>query len=147
MAYVGEILYATAKNEAGREDGLSWTREAVDVAEEELRQRWIGNEARKTCKQCLSTGLSNWRAMVSKLAKEERQRKKQGLPLLEAPATTSGWFGWGSSSETPAEQSKRIEEQERGRWMMEEDLVLEKERQARQFLDDRQAKTGLFIFR
>lgn len=146
MAYMGEILYATANNQAGREDGLGWTREAVDVAEEELRGRYISQDARKTCKQCLSTGLGNWRAMVSTLAKEERQRKKQGLPL-EAPATTSGWFGFGASSETPEQAGKRVQEQERGRWIMEEDLVLEKERQARQFLDDQKAKTGLFIFR
>ena len=148
MAYIGEILYSTAKNQAGREEGLGWTREAVDVAEEELRTRWIGDDARKTCKQCLQTGLGNWRTMVSNLATEERKRKKAGIPLDSSPpAQSGGWFGWGASTESPEELSKRLEQQERGRWIMEEDLVLEKEREARQFLDDQKAKTGLFIFR
>ena len=148
MAYVGEILYATAKSQSGREEGLGWTREAVKAAEEEFRTRWISDDARKTCKQCLQTGLGNWRTMVSRLAAEERMRKKAGVPLeAPAPVGSGGWFGWGSTSETEEELSKRLEQQERGRWIMEEDLVLEKEREARQFLDDQKAKTGLFIFR
>ncbi|KFY39651.1 hypothetical protein V494_03890, partial [Pseudogymnoascus sp. VKM F-4513 (FW-928)] len=75
MAWIGEIMYASASDTAGKESGLAWTRESVDVAEEELRG---GVEDGRKCRQCLQTGLGNWSQMVGKLAKEEKKRKKEG---------------------------------------------------------------------
>jgi hypothetical protein len=109
MAYIGEIFYATASGstqrqiDAGRDEGLAWTREAVDIAEEVLRSsstgtgtgsensnsngkaagmetgtgKELGKEAKKICSQCLETGLGNWAKMVERLAKEERERREE----------------------------------------------------------------------
>ncbi|KAI1007289.1 hypothetical protein K3495_g931 [Podosphaera aphanis] len=76
MLNIGEILYASKRSSSNREDGLAWTREAVDNAEAELRQKGISEDAKKTCKQCLSAGLQNWMVMVEKLAQEEKSNQK-----------------------------------------------------------------------
>ena len=86
MTYIGEILYASKLTRTSREDGLAWTREAVDLAEEELRRKGVDKDAKKKCKQCLEVGLSNWMAMVGKMAREEREAKD---------GQSSGWLGFG----------------------------------------------------
>ncbi|OLN96562.1 hypothetical protein CCHL11_00735 [Colletotrichum chlorophyti] len=116
--YIGEILYATKAAKANREEGLAWTRDAVDLAEEQLHKLGpLGGdkEARATCRECLSTGLQNWSAMVAKLAKEEDAKNK------EAPKKSAFGF-W---SETKTEDS---------RWAAEEKVVKERIRRTRELL-------------
>jgi hypothetical protein len=103
MLYIGEILFASKFSRTAREDGLAWTREAVDLAEEELR-RISGKganslkkspnpekEAKRTCTQCLDVGLGNWEAMVAKMAREERE---SGSTVRQG-----GWLGFGGKEE------------------------------------------------
>ncbi|OHE99824.1 hypothetical protein CORC01_04960 [Colletotrichum orchidophilum] len=122
--YIGEILYAAAaakdskKPAANRDEGLAWTRDAVDLAEEQLRKLGpLGGdqEARKTCRECLGTGLQNWSAMVAKLAKEEEAKNK-------AAPTTSAFGFW---TETKTEES---------RWAAEEKVVKERIRRTKELL-------------
>lgn len=142
MAFVGEILYATASGLSGQEDGLAWTREAVDDAESVLRESRIPDDAKKVCRECLGMGLGNWRSMVRKLAQEEKQRKAQGLSI-EPPASMGGWFGWGAS--VPEE---KVREDGKGRWAAEEDVVDSRYRRARDVLEAEQKDMSkLFIFR
>ncbi|KAI1433283.1 hypothetical protein GGR50DRAFT_696285 [Xylaria sp. CBS 124048] len=124
--YIGEIIYASK----GREDGLAWTREAVDLAEEQLHKlSKTEPEAKKTCKECLSTGLENWAKMVSRLAREEKE-KEEANPA----GSRSAWFGlWGDSrQETP------------GRWAAEENVVKERTRRAQEILDELDAPSSTF---
>ncbi|KAG4442696.1 hypothetical protein IFR05_001803 [Cadophora sp. M221] len=86
MIYIGEILYASKLSRTSKEDGLAWTREAVDLVEKELQRKGMDNEGKKKCKQCLEVGFGNLTAMVGKMAKEEKEAKT---------GQTSGWFGFG----------------------------------------------------
>jgi hypothetical protein len=120
MAYIGEILFAS--NSANPEDGLAWTREAVDVAEEQLRRIsttkeatskniTLNSAAKMTCTQCLEVGLSNWNTMVSRMAREEKAanvNKKAG-----------GWLGFSNKDEDKI-----------GRWESEEAVIKERMRRA-----------------
>ncbi|KAE8443673.1 hypothetical protein EG329_001445 [Mollisiaceae sp. DMI_Dod_QoI] len=114
MTYIGEILYASKPSGTSREDGLAWTREAVDLAEEELRRKGIDNDAKKTCKQCLEVGLGNWMTMVTKMAKQEKEAKA---------GKVGSWLGIGS------EQKDAI-----GRWESEEQVIKERMRRAEEIL-------------
>ncbi|KAI0111077.1 hypothetical protein GGR51DRAFT_508800 [Nemania sp. FL0031] len=121
--YIGEIIFANK----GREDGLAWTREAVDLAEEQLHRPGLADpEAKKTCRECLSSGLENWAKMVARLAHEEREREAQQA-TAGAGAGTS-WFGlWGEG---------RPEEAVPGRWAAEENVVKERTRRAQEVLEE-----------
>lgn len=159
--YIGEILYAgEGKGKGkGREDGLAWTRDAVDIAEEQIHKlsgvggdggggggggRGKGDiqQAKKTCKECLDAGLENWRMMVEKLAREEREKKKnEETKAAGAGAGKSSWFGlWGESgSEDGSGSSNSV-----GRWTAEEQVVKERTRRARELLDELETpRTGL----
>ncbi|KAL5348749.1 hypothetical protein ACLOAV_006169 [Pseudogymnoascus australis] len=129
MAWIGEIMYAAASDTAGKESGLAWTRESVDVAEEELRG---GIKEDRVCRQCLRTGLDNWSQMVEKLAKEEKKRRKDGGVVKR------GWFGRG----------EEVVEEGVGRWEAEERLVRSRFRRARDVLDvEKVDLSKLYIFR
>ncbi|KAH8803077.1 hypothetical protein F5884DRAFT_804355 [Xylogone sp. PMI_703] len=117
MTYIGEILYASNSDRRSRDDGLAWTREAVDVAEEELRSKSIDEDAKKVCRQCLEVGLSNWNTMVKKLADSEKVGKAK-------QAAAGSWFSFGST-----DQKDHI-----GRWESEELVVQERIRRARGLL-------------
>ena len=55
--------------------GLSWTRDAVDLAEETLASVGASEEdqeARTKCAQCLSAGMENWSTMVERMLEDER---------------------------------------------------------------------------
>ncbi|KAI8623138.1 hypothetical protein F5Y19DRAFT_394366 [Xylariaceae sp. FL1651] len=123
--YIGEIIYASK----GREDGLAWTREAVDLAEEQLHKLGPSDvDAKKACKECLSSGLENWAKMISRLAREEKEKEAQ------SSTSTGSWFGlWGEGKQkTP------------GRWAAEENVVKERTRRAQEVLDELEApRTGL----
>jgi hypothetical protein len=127
--YIGEILYSLKGS--NREEGLSWTRDAVDIAEEQLRRLGIvtaEKEAQATCRQCLSTGLESWFTMVDKLATEEEEKKK------EAPAKSSGFVFWSKPDDSPAD-----------RWAAEQKVVAERTRRTQELLDDlRPENAGIY---
>lgn len=116
MTYIGEILYASRQTKTSREDGLAWTREAVDVAEEQLRKKGVDDDGKKTCKQCLEVGLGNWKTMVSQMAKEEKEARAQ---------KAGGWLGFGGDSQKDLA----------GRWEREEQVIIERQRRASDILD------------
>lgn len=84
MTYIGEILFATSDSE--RAKGLSWTRDSVEAAEAIM---WVmdeqkQHEGRDRCRECLETGLQNWKAMSQQMArlaatKEEEIQSEKGL--------------------------------------------------------------------
>jgi hypothetical protein len=153
MTYIGEILYAS-KGRSGREDGLAWTREAVDVAETEIRSGLLGSEgtadadARKICTECLNTGLENWQKMVEKLAAEERRRhqelqEKYTHDVGDVKVKSGGWFGWGSGAKVELEPETGA----LGRWEAEEQLVRSRFRRVRDMLaKEEEARDGIFGF-
>ncbi|KAI5925717.1 hypothetical protein F4810DRAFT_28130 [Camillea tinctor] len=133
--YIGEIIYAnkSGSSSTSREDGLAWTREAVDLAEEQLHKLGTPSEdnskavmaARKTCRDCLSSGLDNWAKMVGRLAREEREREEH-----QQRGSTS-WLGlWGEG---------RPEIDTPGRWTAEENVVRERTRRAQEVLEELEA--------
>jgi hypothetical protein len=137
MTHIGEILYATSTTATAREQGLAWTREAVDIAEEELRRRNVKSDptAEKTCRECLKTGLGNWGKMVAKLAREEKERK-----VNAPPAKAGGWLGFGGTAV----------EEVGSRWEAEESVVKERMRRAKDVLGgnmSRDDEGGFMIFK
>ncbi|OAA54899.1 hypothetical protein ISF_08170 [Cordyceps fumosorosea ARSEF 2679] len=115
QVYIGEILYATSS----RDDGLSWTRDGVDLAEEQLRALGPGaaakDPAKKACRECLGAGLDNWHNMVARLARAERAME------ADKPSMFSFWGG-GSAPE--------------GRWAAEEAVVQERVRRTKELMED-----------
>ncbi len=112
MTYIGEILFATSQSE--REKGLSWTRDSVEAAEAVL---WVMDETneqegREKCRECLETGLKNWRGMAKQMEALSLGKK------LEAEKN-SGLLGtgWGKSSAVEKAQ-KDIE-----KWKQEEEQI------------------------
>lgn len=118
--HIGEIMYTL--QQSTREEGLSWTREAVDIAEEELHklgQNSTDTAAQKTCRECLAAGLDNWANMVAMLAKEEAVKR-------EIPAPKPGWFDlWGGDGKV----------EDTSRWAAEEKVVKERTRRAQEVLE------------
>ena len=114
--YIGEILYAMSS----RDDGLAWTRDGVDAAEEQLRELAAGKhnkDARQTCRECLGTGLENWSTMVSRMARVEEGRKNGG----SKSNVFSFWSG-------PTDVE--------GRWAAEEAVVQERVRRTKELMED-----------
>ncbi|KAK3396555.1 hypothetical protein B0T20DRAFT_418135 [Sordaria brevicollis] len=129
--HIGEIMYTT-RDKRHKEEGLSWTREAVDIAEEQLRS--LSNKAssmpaRMTCRDCLAAGLENWGMMVERLAREEKRRKEE-LEKNPAPEEkkTSWWSFW---SHGVGEHK----EEDLNRWAAEEKVIAERQRRAADLLD------------
>ncbi|KAI1427378.1 hypothetical protein F5Y12DRAFT_169264 [Xylaria sp. FL1777] len=141
--YIGEMIYASK----GREDGLAWTREAVDLAEEQLHRVEASDVAAKqTCRECLSSGLENWAKMAARLAREEKEKAAQrGTAASSSSTTTAGsWFGgfWGDGK-----QREEQEQEMAGRWAAEENVVKERTRRAQEVLDELEApNTSLSSF-
>ncbi|KAL9129610.1 MAG: hypothetical protein Q9217_001966 [Psora testacea] len=133
MANIGEILFASststssAKSSIGdpvgrlipttattghstnQQSGLSWTREAVDLAEATLvSTEKDDDEARNKCTECLAIGMQNWSTMVEKMLKDEQEAK-----VSPREGAQSNWF-WGSGIATPEErwesESKAVDE-------------------------------------
>lgn len=128
--YIGEIMFASRSGSSGREDGLAWTREAVDIAEEQLHglksKKISGGEATKTCKECLNAGLGNWMKMASRLAREENEKMQS-----TATAPSGSWFGlWGTGQSRAGDT---------GRWAAEENVVKERMRRAQELLEELEA--------
>ncbi|KAI0475888.1 hypothetical protein GGR56DRAFT_674407 [Xylariaceae sp. FL0804] len=157
--YIGEIIYAGAGGGSNsnsnssrrlrREEGLAWTRDAVDLAEDQLRRLKGGcgggeegdnadvvvQAARKTCRECLSSGLGNWAAMTARLAREERQRQQEETTAA-ANQDQSSWLGglWGGGGGRPTKAEEA--EATAGRWAAEEAVVRERARRAQELLED-----------
>ncbi|KAI3392323.1 hypothetical protein diail_5874 [Diaporthe ilicicola] len=123
--HIGEIMYALKKS--AREDGLAWTREGVDLAEEELHKVLQDDkdnkDAKKTCRECLAYGLDNWATMVNLMVQEEEAARAKGQTKSSA-----GWFGLWSGG-------KAVEENG-GRWAAEEKVVIERTVRAQLILED-----------
>lgn len=134
--HIGEIMYASRKS--GREEGLAWTRDAVDLAEEQLRK--LGSqaddslrEAKSVCRDCLSAGMENWRRMVARLAREERARQDK-----DRHTSGAGWFGLWGQGEVKAEDVDR--------WAAEERVIEERQRRAAELLEDLEPPRKVFDF-
>ncbi|KAK0392859.1 hypothetical protein NLU13_2353 [Sarocladium strictum] len=124
--HIGEILFATSS----KEEGLAWTRDGVDAAEEQLRAIGPSDPTREqaeraTCRECLNMGLMNWTTMVSRMAAQEKQK------LAEKEASGGG----GSSSWGLAFWRGGNGEGE-GRWTAEEKVVAERVRRTKELVDD-----------
>ncbi|KYK58945.1 hypothetical protein DCS_00072 [Drechmeria coniospora] len=115
--YIGEILYATSTS--SRDDGLAWTRDGVDLAEEQLRTMSLTSQdkdAKRTCRECLTMGLDNWSTMVSRLAKAEKAKSQSAKPVI-----FPFWSG-----------SRDAED----RWAAEEAVVQDRKRRTKELLED-----------
>ena len=115
--YIGEILYTSSS----REDGVAWTREGVDIAEQELRELSQSGgpvPAKDRCRECLKTGLDNWAVMVARLAQEEQLRRES------KPGVFSFWSS--GSSRGDAE----------GRWAAEGAVVEERTKRTNDMVED-----------
>lgn len=125
--YIGEILYA----KSSQDDGLAWTRDGVDLAEEQLRALDAANKDKETkqlCRECLATGLGNWSIMVSRLARAEEAKKATG-------SKSTMFSFWGNSQDAE------------GRWSAEEAVVEERTRRTKELMEDVTAPgAGLLSF-
>lgn len=118
MTYIGEILFAMSRSP---ESGLSWTRDAVELANAGWNDTSgkLDEDGKKICEQCLEVGLGNWKKMVAKLARE--QEKKASTSVTGG----KGWKGWlGGGHEDGAGEARR--------WVQEEKMVDEKISEMRQ---------------
>lgn len=141
--HIGEIMYTLQAST--REDGLAWTREGVDLAEEELHKvlqedgaggggGGVNNnyrDAKKTCRECLASGLDNWAAMVGRMARDEQAARANG----EAKSSSSGWFGLWSGGKGVVQKEG---EEAGGRWAAEHKVVTERTMRAQPILEDLQ---------
>lgn len=91
MLYIGEILFATSGEVAA---GLSWTKQATQIAEANLDASAgkgkldLTTEEKLQCKECFSAGVSNWETMLLQLASNnvDLQGREGGQ--------NAGWFEW-----------------------------------------------------
>ncbi|GAB7359631.1 hypothetical protein MBLNU230_g6814t1 [Neophaeotheca triangularis] len=98
MLYIGEILFATS---AQSDEGLGWTRQAVNIADATLHapeakgesggallSAQAAREEKQKCRECLTAGLSNWETMLLRL------REKRELSAEREGSRDAGWFEW-----------------------------------------------------
>ena len=158
MAHIGEILFASSSayqstkdsSNANRESlvpskstadqlksqklGLSWTRDAVDLAEATLTSASKDDDqTREKCSECLAVGMHNWSTMVAKLLRDERQTEAG-----KEPKASSSWL-WGSSTSVEDED----------RWERESQVVDERLANVRKLLSretERKEGKGDFLF-
>lgn len=157
MSHIGEILFASSAADAStksksntsvaiqvpsmvtvgqlekQQSGLSWAREAVDLAEATLVSAEAGDEeARNKCSECLAVGMNNWSTMVAKMLKDERRATSA------TEQKTGSWF-WGSGPEVDGATG----------WERESHSVEERLGRVQKLLNreaDRQANSGGFFF-
>ncbi|KAI4157222.1 MAG: hypothetical protein L6R39_000727 [Caloplaca ligustica] len=131
MAHVGEILFASAKDDTqpalakgtktlqNQQLGLSWTRDAVDISESTLSSMPLDQvDERKTCAECLRSGIDNWSTMVRNILKDQEQI---ALPKEPREPKTGSWKEWFWGGEKP-----EATEEDEGRWERELQLVEER---------------------
>ncbi|KAL9102679.1 MAG: hypothetical protein Q9163_002201 [Psora crenata] len=142
MANIGEILFASSASQPSgkgstnapvgntiwtgaatgsletRQSGLSWTRDAVDLAESTLvAAKGDDEETRNKCTDCLAIGMQNWSTMVQQMSQDEQ--KEKASPKKQ---NHSNWF-WGSGTTT-----------NEGTWETESRVVEERLRTVRRLL-------------
>ncbi|KAH8703800.1 hypothetical protein BGW36DRAFT_369999 [Talaromyces proteolyticus] len=103
MTYIGEIIYATSS----KENGLAWTRDAVDLAESRLLEMGVDHEkadARDRCSQCLKVGLKNWQTMVNHLVDRATTAEREAIAN-----SGKAWFGGSRNAEQKTSERKRWE--------------------------------------
>ena len=108
MAHIGEIFFASSyqasasQKSAPKDSGLSWTRDAVELAETTLASIPSGDEegeARMKCTECLEMGVTNWKYMVDTMLREGKAREQE---LSGMAKKTGSWFGGNSTSNVEA---------------------------------------------
>ncbi|KAI9668352.1 MAG: hypothetical protein M1829_005556 [Trizodia sp. TS-e1964] len=167
MAYIGEVLYASSSLTSG----LTWTRDAVDVAENEFVAAENGGtgfkndpEGLERCKECLNTSLMNWREIVENLAIDERRKERAqrektrekvaGTQTKEQPAS-KGW-GWAPKLFWHADEEEEVRMvgtdpngNPEGKWAREMRMVVERIHVARSLVRQYPAQAGsayLYLF-
>ena len=130
MSHIGEVLFASSSVKGRKEpayapvraeqtpttpssgqmknfqSGLSWTRDAVDLAEETLTSTGVGEEdqeARYKCRQCLAAGMENWSIMVNQMLDNERAAKL--IPAKKKTALSTSLL-WGDPDERNDNQNR-----------------------------------------
>lgn len=76
MLYIGEIIFASSANS---DEGISWTKKAVDVIEQAIQDAEDSKDDDPQlikCKQCLKMGVDNWQEMLSVLAIQDQERQQ-----------------------------------------------------------------------
>ncbi|KAH8838565.1 hypothetical protein MCOR27_009146 [Pyricularia oryzae] len=151
--HIGEIMYASSAR--AREEGLAWTREAVDTAEEQLHQIQGEGAANKNSMSITSVVFGTAR-------RDERDLiSRRNVVSLDARTTcreclAAGLDNWALmvrqlAAEEQRQKEKRGEEpssggswfglwgrggQQAGRWEAEEKVVEERMERAKKLLDD-----------
>ena len=153
MVHIGEILFASSKptpvgqkslslrhnkKTQSKSSGLSWTRDAVDLAESTLIDTPIKDrEARKKCAECLEVGIDNWSNMVSKMLKDEQahfasKAEDSSNSSHKNDANSSWTFLWRNN---PLAKKLDDEEEEVSRqWEQEAELVAERTAKVRRII-------------
>lgn len=119
MTYIGEILFASSASEKAQNDAVSWTRNAVDIADRGVQNMRLEKPSRLRCLDCKDVALDNWVTMARSMSEAERQRRLSGSPQQR------GWKSWvGSGSSVPSGPESAIEDQgdgRRGPWRCQEE--------------------------
>lgn len=130
MTYIGEIIYASSS----RETGLAWTRDAVDIAEDVILDlpEDVINYPRQKCSECLSVGLKNWSAMLSRLVAVAEREELEAMRSKK-----SSWFSLG------AEKRVRQKSLERRRWEAEKAILDDRAMRLKPVVEGESALDGL----
>ncbi|KAI5301793.1 anaphase promoting complex subunit 5 [Ascosphaera pollenicola] len=156
MVYIGEILFSSSS----QQDGLAWTRDAVDIAESTLlmlleddessnkgslqAQRAISSSlnhapAPDRCRDCLKAGLDNWSLMVRQLVRQSEKKEYESIRKVRQSnfmnRRISPLFGSGP------EKAMRREIMERRRWEAEQAILTDRTSRARWLLGDQGFET------
>ncbi|KAL8952209.1 MAG: hypothetical protein Q9222_001864 [Ikaeria aurantiellina] len=139
MVHVGEILFASSSDNAKpalksvqspgasskQQSGLSWTRNAVEMAESTLKSIDHRDlEAKQICSECLKTGIDNWSTMIRKMLRDHQEE----LASKEHRAGgQKSWF-WERRSAQEAVENE-------GRWEREMQLVDQRMDSVQRLLD------------
>ena len=126
MSHIGELLFATAGQLETKQSGMSWTRDAVDLAESTITSLDNkGEEAREKCTECLAVSMENWSKMIEKMRKEERQAKAESG--TQQKKSSGSWF-WRNQNATATDAL------EEGKWEQEAKVVDERLRSVRRLI-------------
>ncbi|KAJ5119687.1 hypothetical protein N7448_010356 [Penicillium atrosanguineum] len=105
MTYIGEIIYASSS----REQGLAWTRDAVEMAETTMldRSNSEDQEIRTRCAQCLKVSLENWKVMIATLVKRAKKEEQESLEKAK-----KAWYGGESAAKAKTAELRRWQAEE-----------------------------------
>lgn len=154
MVYIGEILFSSSS----QQEGLAWTRDAVDLAEStllslseenesssdrEASQRAISSlnhaSAPDRCRDCLKAGLDNWSLMVRQLVRQSEKKEYEAIRKVRESGFISRWvsplIGAGP------EKAMRRDIMERRRWEAEQAILTDRTSKARWLLGDQGFET------